>query len=1036
MVETNQNFIVPGVVVGTFTGYWAGIPDGRIDAPFQDLVAWESSLQKAGFSGLDMVLNDFPEPHNTTSVILSTYTPEQEEQSLSATVHVLYSGDGSLDLIDHVSDELQSRGVTVKTGPVEDALHNVAVDSRVVAILNERHLLIDSSEQDLKIFQHIARNATSLVAVTSCGIVKGRNPDGALIPGLLRVLKTENPVSQYLSIDIDSDNFVVADDEIKDLSRSIVDQEFALQKKHLIGEEWSIPNDLEYSWQDGSMWVGRHVPDAGFHSHHGVSPQSIKPELLPLGDEKALRATFEIPGVINSLAFESYTELLQPLPRDYIDVKVEAIGLNQRDLDCWSGRLDTNSLSSEYVGVISAVGPEVRDFQVGDRVYGLGKGQFGSYTRVPAAFAQKLHPSDDTIEMAYIPWAYFTATLAFENVALLRPGQTVLIQFNGSDVGYASISLAKSKGADVFAIVETSQQAKAIESDLSIATSHILISPTTTMLRRAVDLTPKGGFDIILRTTESGSLQSLSWALASFGYLIDLARTDSLDAQLISLELSQKNAAYRSIDPSIIIDTDPVFGKQIMQTVDTYYRDGLIGPIQRVTAADVSQLSHVLSDFSSLVGKLVVTFTNSESQIRTVPSAPTIVFDPEAYYIIAGAFGGLGQSIIKWMSDHGARHIAVLSRRSHKSIPGAQDLINDLAKHDVQVKPFVCDITDKKQVVSVVENISSSRLIKGVLHAAVSYLDLTFEKSPASRWNEGLSAKVHGTKNLHEATLGISLDFFVMTTSALSVYAFATQGAYTASNNFQDAFARYRRRLGLAASTTSFSLVHEVTNVGTDKITVDLFERNKALTLDESQFLAYLEPAFLNNKTALSADLEQWRGQVEDPLSAANLHTYLDPAEMLAKKLEENENSSSTLPLWYDDARVSLVMRAFLDAQQHVDSLVGSLDDSSKNNVVLTRSGFDAAIRKGPDERTNTLEFVQTAISNEVAQMLFVDVEGIDPSKSVADLGVDSLIAAELRNWFHQALAANISMLDLLDPTVSIKSQAESIIDKALAASA
>lgn len=28
---------MPGVVVGTFTGYWAGIPDGRVDAPFQSL---------------------------------------------------------------------------------------------------------------------------------------------------------------------------------------------------------------------------------------------------------------------------------------------------------------------------------------------------------------------------------------------------------------------------------------------------------------------------------------------------------------------------------------------------------------------------------------------------------------------------------------------------------------------------------------------------------------------------------------------------------------------------------------------------------------------------------------------------------------------------------------------------------------------------------------------------------------------------------------------------------------------------------------
>lgn len=45
----------------------------------------------------------------------------------------------------------------------------------------------------------------------------------------------------------------------------------------------------------------------------------------------------------------------------------------------------------------------------------------------------------------------------------------------------------------------------------------------------------------------------------------------------------------------------------------------------------------------------------------------------------------------------------------------------------------------------------------------------------------------------------------------------------------------------------------------------------------------------------------------------------------------------------------------------------------------------------------------------------------------MADSGVDSLIAAELRNWFHQALGANISMLDLVDPSVAIRMLAAKI---------
>ena len=141
--------------------------------------------------------------------------------------------------------------------------------------------------------------------------------------------------------------------------------------------------------------------------------------------------------------------------------------------------------------------------------------------------------------------------------------------------------------------------------------------------------------------------------------------------------------------------------------------------------------------------------------------------------------------------------------------------------------------------------------------------------------------------------------------------------------------------------------------------------------------------------------------QRQDPLSAANLHTYLDPIGMMARKREEIASeapSSATVPHWYSDARVSLIMRAFSDAQRQSAHLHGSLDEGSKSTAAHLRSEFDAAVRKGATGRTHTVALVQNAITDVVAEMLFVDALRIDPAKSVADLGVDSLIAAELRN--------------------------------------
>ena len=160
---------------------------------------------------------------------------------------------------------------------------------------------------------------------------------------------------------------------------------------------------------------------------------------------------------------------------------------------------------------------------------------------------------------------------------------------------------------------------------------------------------------------------------------------------------------------------------------------GLIRPIQRVTAPDVAQLSPALGNFSSIIGKLVVSFQNPDCLVRMIPSAPTVNFDSESYYVITGGLGGLGQPLIRWMGDRGVRHLALLSRRDITSVAGAKKLVESLASHDIRVECFVCDVSKRDQVVRVIQQISSSRPIKGIVHAAVSYLDLTFDKLSASR---------------------------------------------------------------------------------------------------------------------------------------------------------------------------------------------------------------------------------------------------------------------------------------------------------------
>lgn len=96
---------------------------------------------------------------------------------------------------------------------------------------------------------------------------------------------------------------------------------------------------------------------------------------LRLAGEYPVCAAFGTAGVLSSLYFRSYAELLQPLPSGHIEVKVAAIGLNSKDVSVALGRdSSTSHLPSEYSGTVTKIGAGVTGFSVGDCVYGLGKG--------------------------------------------------------------------------------------------------------------------------------------------------------------------------------------------------------------------------------------------------------------------------------------------------------------------------------------------------------------------------------------------------------------------------------------------------------------------------------------------------------------------------------------------------------------------------------------------------------------------------------------------------------------------------------------
>ena len=98
---------------------------------------------------------------------------------------------------------------------------------------------------------------------------------------------------------------------------------------------------------------------------------------------------------------------------------------------------------------------------------------------------------------------------------------------------------------------------------------------------------------------------------------------------------------------------------------------------------------------------------------------PTYRFDGNATYVIAGGFGGLGRSIARWMVRWGARHLLLLSR-SGPTNPDACELLEELAAKNVIVVAPSCDISDEKDVASLLQTCSQTMPpIKGCIQGSM-----------------------------------------------------------------------------------------------------------------------------------------------------------------------------------------------------------------------------------------------------------------------------------------------------------------------------
>ncbi|WP_394832462.1 type I polyketide synthase [Pendulispora rubella] len=180
-------------------------------------------------------------------------------------------------------------------------------------------------------------------------------------------------------------------------------------------------------------------------------------------------------------------------------------------------------------------------------------------------------------------------------------------------------------------------------------------------------------------------------------------------------------------------------------------------------------------------------------------SAQPWELDAAGLYLVTGGTRGLGLLAAKRLAERGARHLALVGRRA----PGA-DAIRELEDLGASVSVHAADVSDPAAMRALFE--SWKRPLKGIVHAAGVSRDVPFAEVDQVLLAETLAPKVAGAWCLHQLSLEHPLDFFVMYSSAASVWGSSGLAPYAAANEFLNALAAHRRGLGLPALSVCWGM--------------------------------------------------------------------------------------------------------------------------------------------------------------------------------------------------------------------------------------
>jgi acyl transferase domain-containing protein/NADPH:quinone reductase-like Zn-dependent oxidoreductase/acyl carrier protein len=503
-----------------------------------------------------------------------------------------------------------------------------------------------------------------------------------------------------------------------------------------------------------------------------------------------------------------------PGPRE-VEVEVLATGLNFRDVmwalsilpdemleDGFAGA----TLGLEFSGRVVAVGAEIGHLRVGDDVVGLSGGAFSTHVTVDADHVAVLPPELSREAAATVPVAFLTAYYALITCAGLRPGEWVLIHGGAGGVGLAALQIAQWRGAR--AIVTAGSPEKR-DLALALGAEYAFDSRSGAFVDDARRATEGRGVDVVLNSLAGEAMERSLGLLRPFGRFVELGKRDYLANTPVGLRPFRRNLSYFGVDLDQLLLARPDLSRTLFADVLALFATGDLAPPPYTVfeSTEVVEAMRLMQQ-SGHIGKILVRPPTADA--ASIQKRVDFKVDPTRTHLITGGLGGFGVEAALWLADRGARHIVLLGRSGARS-EAALNAVARLRERGVEVRVEARDVADPEAMRALFADLKASMPpIAGIMHAAMTLDDAIIANLSERRLLDVLRPKIAGAEILDALSRDLKLDYFLLFSSATTLFGNPGQGAYVAANGYLEGLARRRIEAGLPALAISWGAIADV----------------------------------------------------------------------------------------------------------------------------------------------------------------------------------------------------------------------------------